>query len=236
LPVRVRQRRPRISCIAILVGAALILAAPAQAHFPATADLTVPPGGVGWIGSPDIPPQMTVMDAYVKAQNEKDENGNVILKLAVLLGKAPNKHARFVTCGAIAGDVLGNAVATGDEEAFTLGLLFLKLCTTIARVMPADKPTISAAATNCNMVRKTAGIKITRKGKNWHGHITSNPSKSPKSPVLVTCKRQAGGYKITVRPRSRTKKLRQVVGPTFGIGVVSDSKQSDKVTTTFKVR
>jgi hypothetical protein len=232
LPVRVRQRRPRISCIAIL--ATLALAAPAQAHFPATADLTVPPGGTGWISSPDIPPQMTQMEMIVKAQQEKDETSNVILKFALVLSRQPDRHSRFVTCGAIASDLLGNAVASGDEEGFTFGLLFLKVCSLVARVM--TDPTPNAAATNCNLTRKTVGLKITRKGKNWHAHITANPRKSPRSPIITTCKRQAGGYKITVRPRSRKQKLRQVVGPTFGIGIVSESKKPDKVTTTFTVR
>jgi hypothetical protein len=224
----------RLLPMAILFG---VVALPAQAHFPSAIDLSVPPGGEGWITSPAMPPAAGGMDVFVRRMKEKeeDENADVFLRIALVLQGQPNRHARFLTCGAIAGDALGNAVATGDEEGVSIGLVFLKLCTLIARKLP-DKKTGSAAASasSCGIVRKTVGIKITRSGKTWRGTITSNPSKTKRPPVVASCTRTAGGYAIKVRARSRRKKLRQVVGPTLGIGVLSTGN-GFTAKTTFKV-
>ena len=81
------------------------------------------------------------------------------------------------------------------------------------------------------------GATFTRVGSKYKATIDGTPAKlSKRGRLKVTCKRRGKGLRLKVRPTSKRKSLRSVVGPSLGVGVYNplDASGSGRLKFTFR--
>jgi hypothetical protein len=225
---------------ALLLAAAVVLlsaAAPAQAKLPSSIEATMVPGGSLAVTSPPIPPGLMSLDieAAQKRQAEEDERANLSLAVVGVLLSKPDRKARLVTCGAIAEKLLEEAIFEGiSAEGASFAVLFLRVCVQMAKTLAPGTPfqSAGAAATSCKRLTATVRIKVTRAGAGYNASVVRRVKR--RAPLRTSCRRTASGFRIKVRPTSRRKTLRQVAGPTVGIGFANTGGSSLTVRTTFR--
>lgn len=220
--------------VVIGVVAALALAAPASAHFPQSADITVPPGGTATVTSSALP--ATARSASIKVG--EDDNG-LFTALGTMLAGVPTPGRRILTC---IGIYVQLKSVYGDDEDYevadpSLQTLFLAACLKLAVLInQAQAGHARAAAVRCSPQTTGIGMTVTRSGAQYHMKVSGTTKKAP-SKLVVTCRRSSRGMTLKIRPRDRRQTLRKALGSKLGISYYNpDTGRSAKLKTTFAVR
>ncbi len=101
---------------------------------------------------------------------------------------------------------------------------------------PAAVDSASSASARCAQFDAATTIQITRSRSGYRGVISGKAHRpAGRPPATITCRRSGRGLLLTIRPRVRGQKLRQVVGPMLGVAYANRTKKPVSVHTTFKV-
>lgn len=222
-----------IACLAVL-----LFAGSASGGYPAKIDVSVPPGGTATVTSPDIGRTQRSISVEILGLQPDAING-----LAVLLAGLPTLHARVVGCLYLNQSFSAiNAVVDDDTNSPFLDSLFLALCTQVALQLgnrPATAASVPArsAAAACRQARRQVAVTVTRVGGRYRAHANGR-LRVPKrvSPIRVACRRTPNGLTLRIRPTSRSKTLRGVVGKQLRLGMVAPAtaKSSTPLRLTFR--
>ncbi len=228
----------RVCC---LVALALALgAAPASAHFPQSIDATVAPNGESIEASSPVP--ATATSATITSTPSSAEDETIFNNVTKVLASSNSPKDRLLSC---IGMYLGLVQAYGTDSSYersdpSLQLLFLNACLSIAFGLQQQARTSALAGTaaaGCPRQDFRAPMKVTRRGGKYHLKVSGKSAKLKKrSPLVVVCKHKGTGVQITLKPRSRRKKLKQVLGSKLTIGYLNPANGNTlTIHTTFAV-
>jgi hypothetical protein len=121
-----------------------------------------------------------------------------------------------------------------SEHQFTdsyAATLYVCLAIAFSQPPPGGAPAHAAAALCQAAV--AAPIQIARSGSGYLVSANGTTSKAKRPPVVVSCGRQGRGIVLTLKPRRRGKKLRQLIGPHLSIGFANRGTSSVHLATTY---
>jgi hypothetical protein len=128
------------------------------------------------------------------------------------------------------------------NDNFTLGLqLCLYLVFTAqekARAAAIAAPAAVAApsANRCSMALVSVPIEVQRTSSGYAATFAGKTSKASSSPLKVTCRATGTGLDLKVRPASRHRKLRSLVGPKFSVGFSNAGGSPVRIRSTYTFR
>ena len=204
-----------------------------------TATLSVPANGMGVASTDALPATATRASIVV---NNTSNDTTFFDSLTESLTAKPTLGARVITCVLVYASLKAypnSTVGFSLKDPF-LQDLFLQVCLRMAFVLsppPAAAADLARpAAGACGMTSKADGIKISPSGSGYSATVSGKTHKPRgRSPVIVTCTRSGSSLTISVRPRSRTGTLKQVIGPKLGLGVLNPSRKSGTLNISFTV-
>lgn len=207
---------------ALLVPVLIAVMAPAaSAHWPASIDETVTPGGEAEVASPTLPAGATSATVDV---DPKEGSGDVFGQMGVVLSGEP-RNQRIVTCAiwfySLDRDLNGSVAA--DVPLNPLPFLLLKACLEVFVSLDqqtAAQRTATAAGGPCRNGSRQVPAQIKRVGRRYSAHIEGavGPLKA-RGKVKITCRRHGAGVRIKVRPTRKGQLLRKAVGPKVLVGL-----------------
>jgi hypothetical protein len=220
------------------------------AHFPQTATETVPGSGDGTVQSSELPATAAQATIDVQPNAPKgsddirtfDDLTDVVISSFPKFGRLNRPAQRIITC-AILSDLYSNVEGLQpgvvDSEP-VLQILVLDMCLRVALQLSSQQSHGAVAVARlpaCRRLDAAIAIRVTRSGSGYRGQTVGRTRKpSSRSPLSISCRRRGTGFRLTIRPRVRGRKLRQVVGPTVGIAFVNPTNKPVGVRTTFAVR
>lgn len=211
---------------------ALGLAGPAAANFPASVETTLPPGGTAQITSPALPAAAKQASVDIAPTGGRKP---IFERLQILFATTKSKKARLLTCIYLYAVTSNSLTDPETPVSFqgtdqSLAVLFLAACAEIAEQTVADPSAASAASSPCKQAKRSAPIAVRSTGSGYSVTIDGTSKRTNRAvPVRVVCKPKGSGVRLTVRPRSPKKTLRQVVGPTLGVGLASPADAAGSV-------
>jgi hypothetical protein len=239
-------------CIVATVAAMGAIAPAAQAcaknGCTESTHLTVPAGGAGETLTDQIPASSTQGSINLQPAGLSDQqafDGLVDTLLTDNPGLIPPKlnqrSKRILSCVFLSylpftSDYPDKApVATGS----ILQAFVLDACLQLALSFPpapAAVDSASTAAAACARFDAAVTLQITRTRSGYRG-VMSGKARRPsgRPPAVISCRRSGRGLLLTIRPRGRGRKLRQVIGAKLGIAYSNRTKKPVSVHTTFKV-
>jgi hypothetical protein len=210
--------------------------------------LTVPAGGAGETLTDQIPASSTQGSINLQPEDRSDQqvfDGLVDTLVTDNPGLIPPKlnqrSKRILTCV-----FLSYLPFTGDYPDKTLAAtgsilqaFVLDACLQLALSFPPTAAALersSTAAAACARFDAAVTLKITRTRSGYRG-VTSGKARRPpdRPPAVISCRRSGRGLLLTIRPRVRGRKLRQVVGTKLGVAYTNRTKKPVSVHTTFKL-
>lgn len=212
---------------------ALVLAAPAAASFPQSVDATVPAGGTVRETSSALPPSAKSATITV----DPASSGGLFDTLQVTLAAKVSRRQKVLYCVGMyrtLGEAFEGTDFFGDDP--SLQLLFLAACLEVA-LQDTTPPAPRAASAGCPLSPTVTPIRVGRSGGRYTLRFRGTPRRARRGALVVRCKRSAGGMVLRMRPRSRKRSLRSVVGSKLALGLRNpDTDRSIAVRTTFAVR
>jgi hypothetical protein len=218
------------SLVAVLCSASL--AARADASFPATVKTTVAPGGSAQIGSPTLPPDAKRASVDIAPADGK---AGLFEKLQIMFAGTKSKKTRLLTCVYLY--AVASSVTTDESSPVSfkgadpsLAFLLLAACAQMALQIPPDSTASAAAASPCDQAKRAVAIEVTKASGAYHAEIDAPSQRTTrKVPLRIACRPRGAGVRLKVRPRSRRKTLRQVVGPSLSLGILSPPDAEDSI-------
>jgi hypothetical protein len=239
-----QKRRIALVVVAVTVAGAALLGG-AQAFGPnggtETAQLTMPPDGIGQASTDQLPASSTQADVTVTPLSDAEFFGHL---RAVLAGPYHERFSdRALHCVLMTEDVSKNAdYFPGYQiKGKTLQVLFLYACLELALDVTVNGSTNAfrqpAAAAGCHIEPVVAAIKISRSGSGYSASVTPAP-KAPKArtTVQLSCQRAGKGLLIKMSPRKPGQKLRTTIGPMLQVGFADPTKHPVRLKIAFTVR
>jgi hypothetical protein len=228
----------RIAVLAATLGVVAFVVPLAGANGPmgGTENVTMdmPADGTGTATRTPMPASSTTGTVGVTASNDYLANSLTTF----LLAQKPTRGARVVSCVLLTRTLLDGEDDDGEEDANvsdpSLQLLFLKVCIQMALQLSQSGQSPRAlgrlaAGGKCGIARKAVHVKITKTASGYQA-VMSGMSYTPKSSALrISCTPTAHGLKATMRPKSRARKLAQVIGPKIGVGFWNRSSSAGKL-------
>ena len=210
-----------------------------------TAELSLPPNSNGTAVTSELP--STVKQGTIRVTLDSNDTDFFDTLTGYLLKGKPTFGARAISCVLLYSSLVNEP---DNETAFTikeptLQLLFLDVCIRLAATLPTHRrvaraevgDVASRAAATCRTASKGVALRIVRSGSGYAAKVrgkTFTPKGS--SPIKISCRRSARALLISVRPRSRTATLRQVVGSNLGIGFSNPTSRPGHLRISFTVR
>ena len=240
------RRVPTVGFLAIaaLVAVGIATAPPSSARVPADepfhapADftlglsLTLPGGGDAWASSPALPYSAHSITTYVKTEKQEEAEAavDVLVKLATL-----SKGKRLLTCAIMAlnGNALVQQMSSTGSPANALALLqvtrnHVSMCFEIVRLLASigelQSPQIGTRSSECPQTSVMVPVTTTPAGIS----VTGGPV-AKKSPLRISCRDTGGDMVIKIKPRSKKKTLRSVVGEKLTLGFSSPTGSTQAV-------
>ena len=204
---------------------ALILAAPAAANYPQHVDAET-----------SSPLPKTAKSATITVKPKAGDADDFFDGVQSVLSATRSKKERLLVCIGMYQGVTG---LWGEEMSFALeepelGLLFLRACLQMA--FQDQAANARAAATPCPALRVGAPMRVSRTSAGYRIAVDGTARKPTRRPLRVRCTRVGGAMQIKLRPRSRSRSLRSVVGRKLAIGFYSASaRRPVRMRTTFDV-
>lgn len=177
-------------------------------NFPWTSTVMVPPGGMGYTGSPTVPPKATRITVTVAI------DGGPLSTIATVLAVA-DKRTRLLYCASLGAATLG--FPENDTENRMLGLSLTLAC---FQMMTQMAQVSQATTAGCPGVVLRAPMTMQRNGAAYVPTLTGPPTAARSTPLRVKCRMAAGSMKMTIRTRKH-KSLRRYVGPRLFLGFLS---------------
>jgi hypothetical protein len=151
------------------------------------------------------------------------------------------RSQRIVTCfyaSGYHGLLFSDKETDFDIEGASAAAAYLSVCLRIALALsPPPTAAADAASKGCFHARKAVAVKFTRTRTGFRAHVhgmTHTPS--GRGPLSISCQRNGNKLQFTLRPRTRGRRLRSVVGSTVGIGFVNPSRSPVRVHAAIAVR
>lgn len=231
----VRSIRTMRSACPLGAALALIIAVPAAANFPQGVDGKVQPNGTLTATSSTIP--KSAKSATITVKPKADDRDDFFNTVESMLAATRSKRDRVLVCVGMYQGIVG---LWGEEMSFAeaepeLGALFLRACLQVAFQNHAANA--RAAATPCPALPVSVPMRVSRTSAGYRIAVKGTAKKPRRRPLRVRCTRVDGAMKIRMRPRSRTRSLRSVVGRKLAIGFYNTgTRKAVRMRTTFAVR
>jgi hypothetical protein len=231
--------------LAVLLGA-MLLGAPAAQAFPSqggieTAKNTIPGPGTGGSETSPVPSSANEGTETIKPQQSGDKDYK---QLQDILTSFPTTHARILVCigftlAVFHGLNRKRIVMPFTDENSVLPFLFLQMCVQMTLALDQGHQAAdlaSAANASCSRFGMSVGVKITRVNGMYVGQVsgTATPAKVPSS-MSLACKANGNALTLKLKPRKNKRTLRQVFGPTLGVGFVNPTSKPVGLKAAFKV-
>jgi hypothetical protein len=149
---------------------------------------------------------------------------------------------RILTCAFIGRAVgrIGSGVRVeADEDNEDVANAFAQLCvqTVYATYLAEAEPSARVASGGCGVGHVSIPVEIKRSGRKYIAQINALTQKaSGRSPLIVSCRQRGPGLDIGLRPRTRERKLYQVLGAHMTIGFANKGNTPVQVQTVFAFR
>lgn len=241
--------------IALVVGlaAAFVMAAPAYAcpkdatSCQESGNFTTPPNGTSEerpdlvptkstkgevLAAPASPDQAayfdsnwaTIVDVFPKLSGIKNVFVRRVLTCAVMAPQASDAFSSFST--QVNSSTTANSTDTSQ--------LFLTLCLQMVyeTQQAMGSHLVRAASAGCGLAKESIPITVKRTGNTYSAQVHATPSKAGKTPLQVSCRAKGSGIQVSMRPRARRQKLRQVI-PQMGIGFSNPTSKPVKIHAVF---
>jgi hypothetical protein len=215
--------------------------------------IALPPGSYGSQSTDTVPNGSTQAVATVGSTNTDVEDLNAFddtwesvtdafPKLSVIKSKLVR---RVITCAVLArgaaqlhysSNFNASEEVNGTADAYYQAVL--GVCIQIAVAGQRDlrgAPRAASASTRCSTVLVAVPVELQRTATGYRAvarHVRTRRGSS-RGPLSVSCSSSPTGMAITLKPRSATAKLRQVIGPRLNVGFSNASKRSLTLHTTF---
>lgn len=211
-------------------------------------DNTLPANGYGSQSTDTVPTRATSGTELVAPFNAEeldsfDSNWETIVGAFPKLGGIKNVFVRRVlTCAVFAPAASAYLRFFGsapDARATDTSQLFLTLCLQIVyQTQLAQREQLAAgtASAGCSPALQSIPIQIKRSGGTYVARLAGTPRRVRRTPLVVSCRRQGQGLRISMHPRARGRTLRQVIGGHMGIGISNPTNTPVKVHTVFSFR
>lgn len=168
----------------------------------------------------------TIVGAFPKLAGIKNTFVRRVLTCAVMAPSASDALATFST-------QLNKSTTAKSTDT---SQLFLTLCLQMVYATQIATPThpVRAAVASCGLRFESIPVEIRRIGNSYTAQATAMPRKSSgRTALRVSCRKKGLGVQITMRARTRSRKLRQVFGGHMGIGFSNPTTNSVAIHTTF---
>jgi hypothetical protein len=168
----------------------------------------------------DVQPETVKSSDDIKAF---DDLTDVIISSFPKFGGLKRPAKRIIAC-AILSDLYSNVESLQPgvvETEPVLQILLLDTCLRVALRLSSQQPHGAAAGARlaCRRFDSAIVLRVTRTCSGYRGQTVGTTHKpTGRSPLSISCRPRGKGFRLTIRPRARGRKLRQVVGPTLGIG------------------
>jgi hypothetical protein len=214
----------------------MLLAAPAaHAGFPEEVKQTVPSGGYGTTGSSTIP--AGAKSATITTKSVDPSVDKTFDKLTKVL--STGTRGQGVVFCAITFALVGNPDFDAPDAKNTAALSYLLLQACIEMALQLGRPAATArvSAAGCPRIDLAIPVKVTKVKGGYRLRGNGTAKRSKKSPLVVSCRRISHGVRMKLRPRSRSRTLRSVIGRQLTMGYVNPADNRPvKVKTTFAVK
>lgn len=237
--------------LVIAIGAVLLLvwtASPGHASFPQTARQTIAGPGMGSVTSSDIPPNTRSATFDVQPQDGGENFDDLVISMANTTFPKLQKIKNRTVKAAVGCQVLSFALASistamdPSVSGASAQKLFMRICLELAFESAKNRAPAARAGTlrgvsaqACRSLARTVRVSVRWTG----GTFTATQAKvsKPKArpPLVITCKPKGRGVRITLKPRSKKKKLRSIVGNQVGINFANATDAPVKIRTTISV-
>jgi len=211
--------------------------------------LTVPAGGSGETLTDQIPASSTQgsINLQPTTSNDQQDFDSLVSTLlennpGLIPTKLNQRSKRILTCVFVSYlPFLSNDpnLTTVAVRGHIYQALVLNACLQLALSFPPTPAAVgSASSTSAQCARFDAAttIQITNSRSGYRGVINSKAHPpSGRSPATISCRRSGRGLLLTIRPRVRGQKLRQVIGPMLGVAYMNPTNKPVSVHTTLKV-
>ena len=213
---------------------ALTLAPPAAANFPQHVDATVQPNGTVSETSSTVP--KTADSATITVEPKARDRYDFFTAVESVMATRATRKQRVLFCIGLYRDFVRNDEEEVDitVEEPALRLLFLAACLELA--LQNRAASAHAAATSCPAVPISVPMKVSSTNGGYRITLDGTAKKPERRPLRVRCRRVGGAMKVKLRPRSRTRSLRSVVGRNLAIGFHNSADSPVRMRTTFNVR
>lgn len=215
-------------------------------HGPVSIDTTVPAAGTAGLTSPTI--AKNDKDMKIKVEPLSKADADAFDNFAITMGSLNSltKGQKLLVCTMIfqyASDFLaedGGDNVSLDVDGVGLAATLMYACLQkVGLIAGRTGASTSARSTGdkCAQARPSIPAAISRTPEGYHLTANGTTSKAPKkkTKLKVSCQETAKGVVFTVKPRKKTKTLRQVVGKKlmFGLRSPADAAKALPLRVTF---
>jgi hypothetical protein len=211
--------------------------------------ITVPPNGDG-SQKDNVPSKATAASAFLEPLNPAelatfDSTWEDVVYAYPNLSKVTSTPVRrAVTCAILARASAAIVASSykvqeqGQLQGNDLFATFLSICiqvTVLAQQQTAATAAGHAASAGCAQANVAVPFLVSRTRSVYRFQLVGRTSKASGSgPLAVSCRAKGNGIQVSIKPRSRHQKLRQVVGPNLRVGFANPTKRSLIIQATYR--
>lgn len=210
--------------------------------------LSVPAKGLGETMTDQIPASATQGSINLQPTSSTDQQDFDMLvstltedNPGLIPTKLNQRSKRILTCVFVS--YLPFTTNYPDKYLAVTGQIFqamvLNACLQLALSFPSPPAAADgagAASVGCARFDAAVTIQLTHSRSGYRGVMNSKAHRPSQRPAAtISCRRSGRGLLLTIQPRVRGQKLRQVVGPNLGVAYTNPTNKSVTVRTTLKV-